>query len=160
MKKNKIILSFVCLFLCLQIMAQGGNKKHFDADAFRARVESYISQKAGLTKEEAEKFFPIFHEKGEKQWQISRQIFKLKRKRPNSEASDKEYENILEKISALNVQMAELEKTYYKRMCKAIPAHKVYAAVLAEDDFHRQALSKFNRDRKGGPERKDKSGKW
>ena len=59
-------------------------------------------------------------------------------------ADDKEYNNVVKEINRLKIEFAELEDTYYKKMCRAIPAKKVFAAMKAKDKFHRNILQQFN----------------
>ena len=46
------------------------------------------------------------------------------------------------------MEKAETEEMYYKKMCKAISARKVFLVMQAEDKFHRRMLNDFNRQRK------------
>ncbi|MCR4921042.1 MAG: hypothetical protein K5945_04950 [Bacteroidaceae bacterium] len=128
------------------IMAQHKGREHFNPDEFKQKMEQHIIQHAKLTPEEAGKFFPIFHEMKEKQHQLQEQIFKLKKEKPSFNATEKDFQNAIMSIKSLNVQMAEVEETYYKRMCKAISAKKVYDAMNAEDAFYRRMFSRFKND--------------
>lgn len=121
---------------------QGNNQQRpqqpaFDPQEFTKRMEGYIAMKAGLTREESDKFFPIYREFKEKQRDLTAKQQQLKRKKP---ANDKDYENALAQIANLSVQIAKLEQTYVPRMCKAIPAKKVFIALQAETDFHRDLV--------------------
>ncbi len=121
---------------------QGNNQQRpqqpaFDPQEFTKRMEGYIAMKAGLTHEESDKFFPIYREFKEKQRDLTAKQQQLKRKKP---ANDKDYENALAQIANLSVQIAKLEQTYVPRMCKAIPAKKVFIALQAETDFHRDLV--------------------
>jgi hypothetical protein len=124
--------------------------KRMSPKEFRAKTEAFIGEKAGFTTEEAQKFFPIYHEMKGEQWKLMMEKGKLKQQKPGFASTDKEYATIINKIKDLNVEIAQIEETYYKRMCKAVPAKKVFMAIQAEDDFHRQALSRFNHDRRRG----------
>ena len=44
------------------------------------------------------------------------------------------------KIVQTRIESAKLEEGYCKKMCKVVPAQKVYAMMLAEDAFHRELL--------------------
>ena len=140
-----------CLLLAsLSASAQMHKEKRISPEEFRAKTEAFIGSKAGFTAEEAQKFFPIYHEMKEKQWKLMQEMGKLKQQKPGFTSTDKEYAAIVNKIKSLGVEIAQLEETYYKRMCKTIPAQKVFKAMKAEDKFHRQALSRFNHDRGPG----------
>lgn len=144
-------LLLACLLMAsLSASAQMHKEKRISPEEFRAKTEAFIGSKAGFTAEEAQKFFPIYHEMKGKQWKIMQEVGKLKQQKPGFTSTDKEYAAIVSEIKDLNVQIAQLEETYYKRMCKAVPAKKVFMAMQAEDDFHRQALSRFNHDRRRG----------
>lgn len=144
-------LLLACLILTsLSASAQMHKEKRMSPKEFRAKTEAFIGEKAGFTTKEAQKFFPIYHEMKGKQWKLMMEKGKLKQQKPGFASTDKEYATIINKIKDLNVEIAQIEETYYKRMCKAVPAKKVFMAMQAEDDFHRQALSRFNHDRRRG----------
>ena len=113
--------------------------------ALAQHLEGFISKEAGLTASEGKAFFPLFHEMKEKQRKIQDEIFRLKRNSPACNASDKEFANAIQKIKNLEVEKAETEEMYYKKMCKAISARKVFLVMRAEDKFHRRMINNFNR---------------
>lgn len=119
--------------------------ERFSPKEFRAHLEEFISKEAGLTASEGKAIFPIFHEMKEKQFKAQDKIFRLKRNGPASNASDKEFANAIQKIKNLEVEKAETEEEYYKKMCKAISARKVFLVMQAEDKFHRRMINNFNR---------------
>ena len=121
-------------------------RPRFNPAEFVARMESFITQRACFTKEEAERFYPIFHEMKGKQRELNRKAQWLKRKGPQ-EASDKAYAETIAKITALEIRVAELSESYYKKMCKEVPAQKVWKAMQADDDFTRDMLNEFHRGR-------------
>ena len=142
-----MIFTLCLLIVCsMPMLAQPGPKGPFNREEFNAKLEEHIVQHAKLTPEEAKKFFPLFHEMKKKQHELQGQMFKLKREEPSFNATDKDYQNVIMSIKSLNVQMAQVEETYYKRMCKAIPARKVYDAMNAEDKFFRKMFSRFNHE--------------
>ena len=116
---------------------QQGLQPRFDPQEFTKRMEGYISMKAGLTKEEADKFFPIYREFKEKQRDLTFKQMQLKRIAP---ANDSEYDKVVSEISSLSVQIAKLEQTYFPKMCKVISAKKFYIVLQAESDFHRDMV--------------------
>lgn len=152
----KRIIYTLCLVFAtyLTTMAQPGTPKDnskFSHEEFRARTEAFIAKKVGFTHEDAKVFFALYNEMKSKQWEIQKKIFKLKKDAPSANATEKEYSDIILEIKRLNVEMAEVEEEYYKRMCKSVASSKVYAAMKMEDDFHRQMLSKFNDSRNHKP---------
>ena len=143
----KRTVSIIILFFAIAItaMAQEQKRPRFNPEEFKAKMEAYISQKACLSQAESEKVFPIFHEMKQKQRELMQKEHKLKRNTNESNTSDKEYQNILEKIAELHEQAADIEEDYYKKMCKAISPKKVFCIIQADDAFHREMLQRFNK---------------
>lgn len=143
------LLRASCIVIMMMAMLTGTlaqpPRGRFNPKEFRAHLEEYVSKEAGLTASEGKAFFPLFHEMKEKQRKIQDEIFRLKRNSPACNANDKEFANAIQKIKNLEVEKAETEEEYYKKMCKAISARKVFLAMQAEDKFHRRMINNFNR---------------
>ena len=146
---RKWLLRASCIVIMMMAMLTSAiaqpKGERFSPKEFRAHLEEFISKEAGLTASEGKAIFPIFHEMKEKQFKAQDKIFRLKRNGPASNASDKEFANAIQKIKNLEVEKAETEEEYYKKMCKVIPARKVFLVMRAEDKFHRRMLNNFNR---------------
>ena len=141
---KKIFILIILQFCAsLSIMAQHERWK-FNPEEFRAKMEEFITQKAEFTNTEAQTFFPIFFKMKEEQRNLQKEIFTLKRIPKDACPSEKEYANKIQRICELNVKMAEIQESYYKKLSKAVPAQKVYKALLAEDIYHRMMLRQFN----------------
>lgn len=137
---KRLITLIAIALLTLPIAAQG----HFSPQQFRQHLEEYITQKAGLTQQEARKVFPIYHQMKERQRDLNQKAQNLKRTTPATGQSDAQYRKVIEKINDLNEEEADVQEEYYEKMCKAISPRKVYAIMLAEDTFHREMLRKFS----------------
>lgn len=116
---------------------QGRQQPKFDPQEFTKRMEGYIAMKAGLSREESDKFFPIYREFKQKQRELTFKQQRLQREKP---ANDKDYDNVITQIAELSVQIAKLEQTYYPKLCKVITAKKMYNVLQAENDFHRDLV--------------------
>ena len=148
---KKIILSFLLLFAgwsminsqYSMISAQSQQRGKFNPQEFKEKLENYITKEVGFTTSEAQVFYPIYFEMKGKQRRLQRNIFQLKKNAPCAGADEKEFAIVIQKIKDLGVEMAQLEVNYYKKMCNAVPPHKVYSAMQAEDRFHRMMLEDF-----------------
>lgn len=145
MKKLCSILIVMLISMMPAIAQKEGNRPRFNPEEFKAKMESYIKEKACLTQAESEKLFPLYHEMKKKQMEINIQIHQLKHKEANANTTDKEYSTIISKIKDYAVEQANIEKSYYAKMCKVVSAKKVFDVMKAEDQFHREML------RKAGP---------
>ena len=150
MREMKRLASIIAmmLLLALQVSAQDNKRQpRFNPEEFRARLEAFITQRACLTQEESTKVFPIYQEMKDKERQLKQQEYKLKRNIMQSE-KDKDYQDALNQITQLRIEAAKIEESYYKKMCKAVPAKKAYAIMLAEDAFHREVLNSIEKRNK------------
>lgn len=151
--KRYITMMLLLLLALMPVSAQqnnGDRRHHFDPQAFKMKQDAFIREKACLSQAEAEKVFPIFHELKEKQWGLNRKVWELKRKQP-CQTDSKECATIVSQITALNVEIAKLEQTYFAKMCKVVDAKKVLSVMQADDAFHREMLR--NAGPRGGGKR-------
>ena len=148
----KHILIIFLLFLPLSVLAQQpqphpqGAHAHFNPQEFQQRMEQTITREACLTADEAAAFFPIFNEMKQKQRAMANQIRTLKRQTSdNGSATEADYLAAITRIKQLQVEMAQVEQDYYKRLCNAVPAAKVFKAMQSEDRFHRSMVREARR---------------
>lgn len=134
------------IWFCFTVCVSAQNKpERLSPQEFTKQMESFIVKEACLSPTEANAFFPIFHEMNKKQRGINWKIGELKKRVLPANATDKDYYAIIKEINSLKVESAELEETYYKKMCKVVSARKVHAIMKAEDNFHRRMLRKFSK---------------
>ncbi|MBQ9523797.1 MAG: hypothetical protein IJR69_01545 [Bacteroidaceae bacterium] len=152
MKKIFILILFQ-LCASLSMMAQQ-ERRNFNPEEFRAKLEEFITQKAEFTSTEAQTFFPIFHQMKEEQRNLQKEIFTLKRIPKEATPSEKDYASKIQRICELNIKMAEVQENYYKKLSRAVPAQKVYKAMIAEDIYHRMMLRQFDQRRRNNNHQK------
>ena len=70
MKKLIILLIIVCGFTPA-LRAVGSPNQHLSPKEFRAKQQAFITEKAGLTQEEAAKFFPVYFELQDRKKQLN-----------------------------------------------------------------------------------------
>ena len=138
MKRLTAMIALVCL-LTLPALAQENKRPRFNPEEFKAKMETFISQKAGLTQEESGKLLPIFQEMKEKQRNLKQKEHKAK-KDFTAFDNEKKCQEVLLEITEIHEELAEIEENYYKKMCKAVSAQKAYKVMLADDAFHREML--------------------
>ena len=154
---------FCCLFALSTIGAWAQpeppkGQPRFDPAKFQQMVEESLTKAAELTADEAKAFFPLYTEMRKKQREMGKQMHEIKKQKPTSE---KAYQETVERVKRLQVEMAELEEEYYKRFFTVLSAEKVFKVLKADDDFHRRMVqrSQGNRQGKGGNHGKNPGGK-
>ena len=146
MKKLTTIIA-MALLLATSTMAQEQKRPRFNPEEFKAKMESYIVQKAELTQSESETVLPIFFEMKEKQRKLMQNEQKLKQDNAAAK-TDKDCQTILNEITNIRVESAKIGAAYYKKMSKAISPQKVYRIMCADDSFHREMLRRYNNNPK------------
>jgi hypothetical protein len=134
--KKIIILLFTCLFMT-SVMAQDEEviKDPKAQEKIKAARIAYITDRLGLTPEEAEKFWPVYREFSLKRQELKQQ-YDIKRKNPdpNKTVEQNEKETI-EYGLQLRQKELDLEKEYSGKLLNVVPAQKVMALRKVEEDF-------------------------
>ena len=139
----KKLLVFVVLLLMVVLGASAEEQQKFSPEKFQADLEQYITTEAGLTNEEAAKFFPLYREMQQKQrvvYNKMHELFKL----PHDEASCK---RAVQRRDQLEIELKQIAQTYHNKFLRVLPASKVIGTIIAEDKFHRRAFRKFGQQR-------------
>ncbi|NTS20232.1 hypothetical protein E7X23_09590 [Bacteroides fragilis] len=148
MKKLIILLIIVCGFTPA-LRAVGSPNQHLSPKEFRAKQQAFITEKAGLTQEEAAKFFPVYFELQDRKKQLNDEAWKLLRSGKDEKTTDTQYGEILEGVYDARIASDRLDKTYFEKFKKILSCKKIYLVQRAEMRFHRELL-KGVRDNKGG----------
>ena len=111
---------------------RGGREK------IRAAHSAYITERLELTSTEAEKFWPVYREYGEKRRAL-RQQFNEAKKRGESEKS------LVDLDLEIKQKMLDLEREYSGQLQQIISAEKMLELRQAEIDFRRLVLRQIQR---------------
>ena len=84
MKKLIVLLVMMCSLAPVLRAADGCNQRLSPAE-FRARQKAYITEKAGLTKEEAARFFPLYFELQDKKKEQNDKAWRSEERRVGKE---------------------------------------------------------------------------
>lgn len=139
----KKLLVFAVLMLVVVLGVSAEEQQKFSPEKFQADLEQYITTEAGLTNEEAAKFFPLYREMQQKQrvvYNKMHELFKL----PHDEASCK---RAVQRRDQLEIELKQIAQTYHNKFLRVLPASKVIGTIVAEDKFHRRAFRKFGQQR-------------
>ena len=151
MKKLIILLIIVCGFTPA-LRAVGSPNQHLSPKEFRAKPQAFITEKAGLTQEEAAKFFTVYFELKDRKKQLNDEAWMLLRSGQYDKTTDSQYGEILEGVYDARIASDRLDKTYFEKFKKILSCKKLYLEQSPEMRFHRELL-KGVRDNKGGNER-------
>lgn len=130
----------ILLLLPLGVYAQDEPIKDPKA---RQKIEAariaFITERLGLTPEEAEKFWPLYREFTQKRAELRRD-FEQRRKLQGEKPDEAHQKQLVEQELQLKQRELDLEKEYSRRLMQAISPQKLMALRQAEADFRALVL--------------------
>ena len=150
MKRNIILL--ICLILLpLQVMTLTAQERKMNMADYEKRKKEFVEKEAGLSKAEADKYFPLTNELTKKKFELHRKHReKVQRIKDNSNISEAEYRKLLDDDVDLKMKEAALEKEYAPRFEKVLTPEKLYRAQQAERQFIQKEVTNFRSNRGNG----------
>lgn len=110
-------------------------------EKIRAAHAAYITERLALTPAEAEKFWPVYREYGEKRSELRQQL-RMARNQGEDESK------LLELDLKTKQRELDLEKDYMQRLQKIIPPEKLLKLRDAEADFRKLVLRRIQHRRR------------
>lgn len=150
MNIKKILTFACCLFIATAMSAQFGQSnqgpKPFSPEAYNQSLENFVRDKADLTQQECQKFFPMMHEMLNKQRDVTGKIHMVMFK-GSSAKTEADYEQCITQITDLEVQSKKIEQVYYKKFHNVLSWEKILKVRNALYRFSMEALQKFTPQR-------------
>jgi Spy/CpxP family protein refolding chaperone len=132
----------------MQVVTLSAQEKKMNMADYEKRKKEFIQREAGLSKAEADKYFPLNSELTKKKFELHRiHREKVQRIKENSNISDEEYKKMLEDDVELKMKEAALEKEYAPKFEKVLTPEKLYRAQQAERDFIQKEVINFRNNR-------------
>lgn len=114
------------------------------AQTQREKIEelraAFLSKKLEFSKEESEKFWPVYNEYQDKLLALKKQVRQAYRKLP-ANYDEKEAEELLALENKSKLAEAELAKLYNDKLKALIGAKKMVKLHLAEEEFKREVIN-------------------
>ena len=111
-----------------------------------ARI-ALISERMGLTVEQAEKFWPVYHEFAGKQGELRQQLKEARRQIDPNNPDPKRDQELVNLGLNLKQKGLDLEKDYSGRMLNVISAQQMLNLRSAEKEFNRMILNQLQQRR-------------
>lgn len=143
--KAHILLVFLSLSMMLAAQPGSGKRQGAVKERIRAQRVAFITERLALTSEEAQRFWPVYHEFTDQMESVK----KAQRENRNatndklSAMSDKEVEKSLQDELSYQQQLVDLQRKYQMELAKTIPMKKVAMLYKAERDFKIALLRKM-----------------
>ncbi len=118
-------------------------KPHFSPEEFQAKQRSHITEKAGLTPEEAENFFPLFFELQQKKFEIERGTRKDIKKPRGEKMTEEQCREFAYNMADAKIEIAILERAYIDKYLQVLSACKLHKVLRAENSFQRDLMKRM-----------------
>ena len=151
--KKYLFVSLLMFLAAITASAQDNKRKpHFSPEEFQAKQRAYITEKAELTKEEADAFFPLFFELQKKKFELERNARKDFKRQRGEKMSEEECRKFVYNMADVKIEVAKLEREYTDKYLQVLSPCKVRRVQFAEGSFQRDLMKKMT-------ERRDKAQK-
>ena len=111
-----------------------------------ARI-ALISERMGLTVEQAEKFWPVYHEYANRQSELRQQLKEARKQIDPNNKDPKRDQELVNLGFQLKQKGLDLEKDYSNRMLTVISAQQMLNLRSAEKEFNRMVLNQLQQRR-------------
>lgn len=145
---RRIVILLLCALILpahfLVLAAQVSPNRKMNMADYEKRKKEYVTKEAGLTQDEAGKYFPLSNELTQKKFRLHRDHRdKMQKIKETSNISDEEYRKMLEDDMEVKLQEATLDKEYSSKFEKVLSPEKLYKAQQAERDFIQKEVTNF-----------------
>ncbi|MBO0322398.1 hypothetical protein J0X14_08825 [Muricauda sp. CAU 1633] len=141
-KRIHILIAF--LIGTVWLHAQGPMR-----DRIKTLKVAFITERVGLTSEEAQQFWPIYNEHEDALENIRRKEIQSRLSAAQG-LSDSESEALLDNLLALQTEKYDADQAFISKIRKVISPKKVLLLLKAEDDFKKRLLQQYRRKQGGG----------
>jgi hypothetical protein len=142
--RKSIILIVCVLLLPIQFSTLSAQNRKMNMADFEKRKMEFVKKEAGLTQDEANKYFPLSTELTKKKFDLhKRHRDKVQRIKDNSNISDTEYRRMLEDDVDVKIKEAALDKEYSVKFEKVLAPEKLFKAQQAERSFIQKEVTNF-----------------
>ena len=153
MKYKNFFLYILVFFLNFYpLFAQEhGNDKTCERrkEKIKAEKVTFLSTKLDLNVKEAQNFWAIYneYEKNKEDLHQEKRTLMSKIRNEKTALSDKELENIVDRLVEIQLEEANCMKDYYTKIKKVLPIKKVLKCYGAEMQFRKHLLKKIGKHR-------------
>jgi len=146
--KNLIIATL--LFLPFFVSAQGHSDRHNEIETYKI---AYLTEKLGLSSEEAKIFWPIYNDWEKEQGALRKERFQkmisFKKITEIETLSDSQIQTLIANDFNMKQKELNLERKYYNKLKASLPIKIVGKYYRAQEAFKREILSRYRNGRPG-----------
>ena len=136
------ILVFLIVGISQVINAQSSQEVKARLEQLKAKKIAFLSQRMKLTPEEAQVFWPVYNEFVAKKEGLNKEQKELTKQilTERNDLSDKQKEEIADKIISIRLKNAQLESEYHEKFKAVLPIDKVLLLYQSENQFKSELI--------------------
>ncbi len=150
MDRISLLKPLKVLVIILAIMLTGIKTNGQNRDA-RNKIESariaLITERLGLTPDQAEKFWPVYREYTEKRRGMAQELRQARQGMDPKNMSDEQSKRLVNMAMEVKQSELDLEKQYSGRLMNVISSQQMLSLRRAEEDFRRMLLQRLQERR-------------
>ena len=144
------------LALPFAAIAQGDDLPEIPAERLqeiKAQKSAYLTQKMGLTPEEAQQFWPLYNEYDGKLEALRREMREVRQaaRRHAGELTEEEARDLITVELDQRQRELDIRREYAEKFQRQIGSRKTAVLYKAEHDFNRELLRRFRERMEGRP---------
>ena len=146
----------ICFFIVASVGINAQDEKQVEEQLqrdpkAREKIEAarigVITNKLGLTPEQAERFWPVYREFSEKRMELRKEFRAEQEKVKPDQATPEQKQRLIELGLNLKQRELDLEKTYSGKLLNVISADQMLNLRSAERDFQRMLINQLQQRR-------------
>lgn len=134
-KMRKLAIYVLMFLLALPAMAQKGDKSDYDKEKLESAKVAFITQRLDLSPEQAEKFWPVYHQHNKQKRSLMKEIDGLAEK--GEGMTNEEATGLMERKFEIQQEILDLEKEFLKKIVKVISPVQAIKLDDVNKDFAR-----------------------
>eukprot|EP00746_Dinoflagellata_sp_MGD_P006960 gnl/MRDRNA2_/MRDRNA2_113743_c0_seq1.p1 gnl/MRDRNA2_/MRDRNA2_113743_c0~~gnl/MRDRNA2_/MRDRNA2_113743_c0_seq1.p1 ORF type:complete len:169 (+),score=20.06 gnl/MRDRNA2_/MRDRNA2_113743_c0_seq1:154-660(+) len=136
---NRIVLTALLVLCSMVVFGQSGDARK----KLNAAKIGLITERLGLTPDQAEKFWPLYQEFGQKRKAIQSDFAEIRKNYDRNTATEEETRQLIQQGQEIKQQKLNLEKEYSNKMLNVIDTRQLMSLKQAEGDFKQMLLKKL-----------------
>lgn len=148
---KRLLIIACCVLSGLGALAQDVDEQVVQDPQVQEKIKNlriaYISDKLGLTPDQAEKFWPIYREFSDKRREIRQELVDARKELKTDNPDPAKQEELIKLGLAVKQRELDLEKTYSERLLRVISAQQILTLRKAEGDFQRIIIEQIQQRR-------------
>lgn len=135
----------VCTLILTLLISISAFAQKFDGEKIKALKIAHITEQMELTKEEAQKFWPIYNANEEAENKLREQTTKRRKEKRTEELTESEAKSLLLDMEKIEKQKIELHSKMLNELLAILPAKKIIKFYQAERSFRQKMFEEYKK---------------